>query len=114
MLCWSHTATSNTSSGLEPTGSAVALHHSKQLKDVENRWSMDYQDLPCRLCGLFVIVVQSEMCVCMCFGGGVLHLVPCYGSVHACYEGAEFVIAASLKWVGAGGRNGSGRIGRQL
>lgn len=70
MLCWSHTATSNTSSGLEPTGSAVALHHSKQLKDVENRWSMDYQDLPCRLCGLFVIVVQSEMCVCMCFGGG--------------------------------------------
>lgn len=52
--------------------------------------------------------------VCLHVFLGVLHLVPCNGSVHACYEEAAFVIAASLKWVGAGGRNGSGRIGRQL
>ncbi len=109
MLCWSHTATSNTSSGSEPIGNVVALHLSQQLKDVEDRWSIgDYQDLPFRLCGMFIIVIDAQSArhigdwsgkhVCVHVFGERCLWVPAScvcarSSVHACYKGIECVTA---------------------
>ena len=116
MLNWSHTATSNTSSGLEPTRSALALHRSTAVKDmwrIDGAQIGDYQDLPdtslwviyhrgrCTACETHQRL-KWKACVSACVWGASL-LVPCCVSAQACCTGTECVITASLEWVGAGG-----------
>lgn len=112
MLCWSHMATSNTSSGSEPIGSAVALHHPQmwgiegvQIEGlsgppIQPLWVINHY---CR-CNFCKIQIGAEgMRVYLCLGRFALSV-----SAHA----VECVIAASQEWVGAGGGDSPGRLGR--